>query len=84
MNNTTIPISSNGELVRSPSMIQKMIDFPKLMFNTNCCINVDADDCMNNNKTKMGGALLIVGILIGALLTYLIMYYINESKHSDQ
>ena len=84
MDHTTIPISSNGELVRSSSFLQKMIDFPKLMFNTNCCNNVDANDCMNHNKTKMGGVLFIVGILIGALLTYLIMYYINESKHSDQ
>lgn len=83
-NEISIPIQPKlGQ--REKTFSQKMLEIPKILLRAECCNGVNANDCMNNNKTSFGGAMLIIGLVIGSLLTFLIMYYINvDSKPTNQ
>jgi hypothetical protein len=47
-----------------------------LILKSDCCNNIEANDCMKNNKIFLGGLMLMLGIIIGVIITVLIYYYI--------
>ena len=73
-----------GALVRSPSMAERMWEGAKIALRFDCCNGVNANDCMNHNKTAFGGIMLIIGLIVGGLLVFFIMYYINDPKPTNK
>jgi len=77
-----LPIPTS--LVREKSFKDKLFEIPNIICRSECCNGVNANDCMNNNKTSFAGAMIIIGMIVGAIITFFIMYYINVSKQTDK
>ena len=64
-------------LRREKSFTEKILDkLPDIHFRSDCCNGLQANDCMNHNKLNLGAILIVIGFIIGCLITFLIMNYI--------